>query len=96
MKKVFNFVLLAASLTAGISTAANANELDDLLKQVKADRISVAKLDKKREAEFKSARADKQALLNKAKKALKDQQARNKRLTKAYAANEITLAQKEV
>ena len=69
MKKVFKIVLLAATMTAGFSTAANANELDDLLKEIKSDRISVAKLDKKREAEFKSARADKQALLNKAKKA---------------------------
>jgi biopolymer transport protein ExbB len=67
-----------------------------LLKQVKNDRISEAKIDKKREAEFTSARADKQALLNKAKKDLADQQARNKRLTKEYADNEITLAQKAV
>ena len=94
MKRIFNFVMLAASMSVATSAIA-ANELDDLLKQVKADRISEAKLDKKREAEFKSARADKQALLNKAKKELANQQARNKRLTKAYAANEITLQQKE-
>ena len=96
MKRVINFVLLAASMSAGFATTANANTLDDLLKQVKADRISEAKLDKKREAEFLAARADKQALLNKAKKELADQNARNDRLTKEYAANEITLAQKEV
>jgi biopolymer transport protein ExbB len=96
MKKVINFVLLAASMTAGYTATTNANELDDLLKQVKADRISEAKLDKKREAEFLSARSDKQSLLNKAKRELKAQQDRNTRLTKEYAANEITLAQKEV
>ena len=96
MKKVFNFVLLAASMTAGMTVTAQANQLDDLLKQVKADRISEAKLDKQREAEFLSARADKQALLNKAKAMLKSEQDRNARLTKEYAANEITLAQKEV
>ena len=96
MKKVINFVLLAATLTAGFSVTSQANQLDDLLKQVKADRVSEAKLDKKREAEFLAARADKQALLGKAKKELANQNARNKRLTKAYAANEITLAQKEV
>jgi len=95
MKKVINFVLLAASLSAGFATSANANELDKLLQQVKADRISEAKLDKKREAEFLAARADKQALLNKAKRELKAQQDRNTRLTKEYADNEITLAQKE-
>lgn len=96
MKKVINFVTLAAIMTAGLVASTQANQLDDLLKQVKADRVSEAKLDKKREAEFVSARADKQALLNKAKKELADQNARNKRLTKEYAANEISLAQKEV
>lgn len=96
MKKVINFVALAAIMTVGIVTTTHANQLDDLLKQVQSERISEAKLDKKREAEFLSARADKQALLNKAKKELADQNARNKRLTKEYAANEIKLAQKEV
>jgi biopolymer transport protein ExbB len=94
MKKIINFVMLAASMT--VATSAVANDLDDLLKQVKNDRISEAKLDKKREAEFKSARADKQALLNKAKKELANQNARNKRLTKEYAANDITIAQRSV
>ncbi|GHE98332.1 MotA/TolQ/ExbB proton channel family protein [Thalassotalea profundi] len=96
MKKAINFVLFAASMSVGFSTVANANELDKLLQQVKNDRISQAKLDSKREAEFTSARADKQALLNKAKAELKAQQDRNKRLTKEYADNEITLAQKSV
>jgi biopolymer transport protein ExbB len=96
MKKFINFVTLAAIMTAGFVTSTQANQLDDLLKQVKSDRVSEAKLDKKREAEFVSARADKQALLKKAKGELADQNARNARLTKEYAANEISLAQKEV
>lgn len=96
MKKVINFVLLAASMTAGYVATTNANQLDDLLKQVKSDRVSEAKLDAKREAEFVSERADKQALLNKAKKDLAEQEDRNTRLTKEFSANEITLAQKEV
>jgi len=96
MKKIINFVLLVATITAGLVTTTQADQLDDLLNQVKADRVSEAKLDKKREAEFLSARSDKQALLNKAKKELKNQEERNKRLTKMYAANEIMLAQKEV
>lgn len=96
MKKIINFVALAAIMTTGLVATTQANQLDDLLKQVKSDRVSEAKLDKKREAEFKSARSDKQALLNTAKKELANQEARNKRLTKEYAANEITLAQKEV
>jgi biopolymer transport protein ExbB len=96
MKKIINFIMLAASMTVATSTVAVANDLDDLLKQVKNDRISEGKLDKKREAEFKSARADKQALLSKAKKELANQNARNDRLTKQYAANEIAFTQKTV
>ncbi|GAA0816694.1 MotA/TolQ/ExbB proton channel family protein [Colwellia asteriadis] len=96
MKKVINFVLLAASMTAGMVSTSHANELDALLKQVKADRVSEAKLDKKREAEFLSERADKQSLLATAKKDLANENARNKRLTKEYAANDITIAQKIV
>jgi biopolymer transport protein ExbB len=96
MKKLINFVLLAASMTTGFVATTQANQLDDLLKQVKADRVSEAKLDKKREAEFLSARADKSALLKKATNELANQNARNKRLTKEYAANEILLAQKSL
>jgi biopolymer transport protein ExbB len=96
MKKLINFVLLAASMTTGFVATTQANQLDDLLKQVKADRVSEAKLDKKREAEFLSARADKSALLKKATNELANQNARNKRLTKEYAANEITITQKSV
>jgi biopolymer transport protein ExbB len=94
MRKIINFVMLAASMT--VATSAVANDLDDLLKQVKNDRISEGKLDKAREAEFTSARADKQALLNKAKKELANQNTRNDRLTKEYAANDITIAQRSV
>ncbi|MBA6252732.1 MotA/TolQ/ExbB proton channel family protein [Colwellia sp. BRX10-4] len=94
MRKIINFVMLAASMT--VATSAVANDLDDLLKQVKNDRISEGKLDKAREAEFTSARADKQALLNKAKKELANQNTRNDRLTKEYAANDITIAQRSI
>lgn len=97
MKKFISKAVLAAAmtLTAG-SFAVNAGPLEDLLEQVKADRVSEAKLDKKRESEFLSARADKQALLKKAEAQLAKEQARNKRLTKQFADNEITLANKEV
>ncbi|MGB0936875.1 MAG: MotA/TolQ/ExbB proton channel family protein [Colwellia sp.] len=96
MKRVINFVALAALMSAGVASTTQANQLDDLLKQVKNDRVSVAKLDKKREAEFRADLNKQKALLAKAKKEEAAQQARNKRLTKAYAANEIRLSQKEV
>jgi len=94
MKKFLNYVILSASFV--VAATASANDLNELLNQVKSDRISEAKLDKKREAEFIAARSDKQALLKKAERELANQNARNKRLTTEYAANEITLAQKEV
>lgn len=97
MNKFIKSVAIAATfaLTAGISTNAAANQLDDLLKQIKADRVSVAKLDKKREQEFLSAKADKQALVKKANAQLSAEQARNKRLTKQFADNETMLTTKE-
>ncbi|KGK00932.1 MotA/TolQ/ExbB proton channel family protein [Thalassotalea sp. ND16A] len=97
MNKFIKSVAIAATLTltAGISSNAAANQLDDLLKQVKADRVSVAKLDKQREQEFLSARADKQALLSKAQADLTAENARNKRLTKQFADNETMLTTKE-
>jgi len=94
MKKVFNSLVLAAAVvTAGFTANVNAaGELDKLLNQVKQDRISAGQLNKKREAEFNSARADKQALLNKAQNDLKEEKARGVRLQKQYAQNEKTLA----
>lgn len=94
MKKVFNSLVLAAAVaTAGFSLQATAaGELDNLLQQVKKDRISEGQLNKKREQEFASARADKQALLKKAQDELAAEKARGVRLQKQYAQNEKTLA----
>lgn len=94
MKKVLNSLVLAAALaTAGIAPQANAaGELDRLLQEVKKDRISEGQLNKKREQEFASARADKQALLKKAENELKAEKQRGDDLAKQYAQNEKTLA----
>lgn len=98
MKKVFKGLALVASMTlsAGIALNANANtgELDKLLEQVKKDRISEGKINKKREQEFLSARSDKQALLKKAQTELANEQARGERLKNQFASNEVTLAKK--
>ena len=67
MKQVLNSLLLAAAVASVSFTASAAGELDKLLDQVKKDRISEGNLNKKREREFLSAKADKQALLTKAK-----------------------------
>ena len=98
MKKVFKGFMVAAAVTlsAGVAlnAAADTAKLDQLLEQVKKDRISEAKIDQAREQEFLSDRADKQALLNKAKAAFNAEDARGKALTKKYAENEGALATK--
>jgi biopolymer transport protein ExbB len=92
MKQVLNSLLLAAAVASVSFTANAAGELDKLLDQVKKDRISEGNLNKKREREFLSAKADKQALLTKAKNELKSEKDRGVRLQKQYAQNEKTLA----
>lgn len=91
MKQVLNSLVLAAALVATSFNVSAAGELDKLLDQVKKDRISEGQLNKKREKEFLAAKADKQALLNKAQKELKDEKARGDRLQKQYAQNDLTL-----
>lgn len=97
MKKVLNSLVLAAAVaTLGFaSTATASDKLDTLLKQVKQDRISEGKLNSKREQEFNAAKADKAALLAKAKKELADEKARGERLQKQYAQNEITITTRQ-
>jgi len=92
MKQVLNSLVLAAAVMSVSFTASAAGELDNLLDQVKKDRISEGQLNKKREREFLAAKADKQALLTKAKNELKAEKARGVRLQKQYAQNEKTLA----
>jgi biopolymer transport protein ExbB len=99
MKKLFKGLAVAAVLSVSAGAALNAHAdtaaLDKILEQVKQDRISSGKINKEREQEFLSARADKQALLNKAKRELTAEEDRGDRLKKQYAQNESTLAAKE-
>lgn len=99
MKKVFKGLIIAAAVTmsAGVclNAAADTAKLDQLLEQVKKNRAADAKLDAAREQEFLSDRADKQALLNKAKAAFAAEEARGKSLTQQFADNEGKLAAKE-
>ena len=95
MKNMFKSVLLTAAVAVSAGSVQAADSLDQLLDQVKKNRVSEARINKQREAEFRSARADKQALLRKAQANLKAEQARGDRLAKQFADNEITLAEKE-
>ena len=95
MKTVFKSLLAAASITLLASSAQAATSLEALLEEVKKSRVSEARINKQREAEFQSARADKQALVRKAQAELKAEKTRGERLQKAFADNEVKLAEKE-
>jgi biopolymer transport protein ExbB len=96
MKPVFKSILAAATIALLASHAHAANTLEELLQDVKNNRVSEARINKDREAEFQSARADKQALLKKGQDTLKAEKARGDRLTKQFGDNETKLAEKEV
>lgn len=95
MKQIKKILAVSALALSTLSFGSVASELDDLLKQVKSDRVSEVKLNKKREAEFKAARDQKQALLNRAKKDLANEKARQKRLQQSFADNEKRIVDKE-
>lgn len=99
MKKVFKGLVVAAAVTlsAGVclNAAADTAKLDQLLEQVKAQRTAEGRVNQQREQEFLSGRADKQALLNKAKAEFAAEEARGRNLTKSFADNETKLSAKE-
>ncbi|GAC14068.1 MotA/TolQ/ExbB proton channel family protein [Aliiglaciecola lipolytica] len=94
MKLTFKSVFAATAVTLLASGASAQSTLDQLLEEVKQNRVSEAKLDKQREAEFQSARADKQALLRTAQANLKAEEERGDRLAKQFADNEVKLTEK--
>lgn len=97
MKITLKSVVAAAAVTlfASSSYAQSASAtLDQLLEEVKNNRVSEARLNKQREDEFQSARADKQALLRTAQANLKAEQDRGDRLAKQFSDNEIKLTEK--
>lgn len=95
MKNVFKSILAAASIALVASSANAATSLEELLEEVKKNRVSEARINKQREAEFQSARADKQALVRKAQADLRAEKARGDRLAKQFSDNEVKLAEKE-
>lgn len=97
MKKLFKGLAIATiAMSATVAQAAETSAtLEQLLQKVKSERISEARIDKKREAEFRAERADKQALLNKAKKERDEEKARGKRLLQQHADNERRMAELE-
>jgi len=91
-------IVTAASI-AVLSFSAQAQEaksLEQLLEQVKSNRVSEARANTQREKAFIAERTNKQGLLNKAKRELKAEQDRGDRLAKRFADNEVTLSEKAI
>ncbi|MFT2091336.1 MotA/TolQ/ExbB proton channel family protein [Paraglaciecola sp. 2405UD69-4] len=95
MKTVFKSIFAAASISLLATSAQAASTLEELLEEVKKNRVSEAQINKEREAEFQSERADKQALVRKAQADLKAEKARGDALAKQFSDNEVALAEKE-
>jgi len=97
MKSTIKTLVAAATLTcvASFAQAQSASSLNELLQQVKRDKVSEARVNTQREAEFRSERADKQALLRTAQAAQRAEEARGDRLKEQFANNEQTLIDKE-
>jgi biopolymer transport protein ExbB len=98
MKTTIKTLVATASiaLVAGFANAQAPTTLDDLLNQVKNDRVSEKRLNEAREREFLDERADKQALLRKAQANLKAEEDRGDRLTAQFATNEQTIVDKDI
>lgn len=98
MKTIIKTLVAAASivLVAGFANAQAPTTLDQLLEQVKRDRVSEQRINEAREREFSDERADKQALLRRAEATLKSEEDRGDRLTGQFATNEQTLIDKEI
>ncbi|MEP5047969.1 MAG: MotA/TolQ/ExbB proton channel family protein, partial [Balneola sp.] len=95
MKTVFKSIFAAASISLLATSVNAASTLEELLEDVKKNRVSEAQINKQREAEFQSERADKQALVRKAQADLKAEKARGDALAKQFSDNEVALAEKE-
>jgi biopolymer transport protein ExbB len=99
MNKAMKTMLAAAALTLSAGVAFNATadtaKLDQLLQQVKKERTVEGRVNQEREREFLSARADKQALLNTAKRQLVAEETRGTNLQKKFQENDQLIAQKQ-
>lgn len=90
------FATASVALMASFAHAQAPASLQELLQQVKKDRVSEARVNSQREAEFQNERADKQALLRKAQGQLRAEEQRGDRLQNDFSTNEQTIVDKEV
>lgn len=101
MKQVVKHLVTAAAgitMAAGFAFSASAQEatsLDDLLRIVQENRQSAQRIDQERERRFMDERADRQQMLQEARRELANEEERGQRLQEQFAQNEIDLANKE-
>jgi len=97
MTTLLKYLMLTALVmsTAAVQASGASQTLDQLLQQVKHDRVSQVRIDKKRESQFRAQKADKQALLNKVKQQHQAEKARGKALLVQHSENERRMAQLE-
>ncbi len=96
MKNMIKTLLMVALLGTGVAAAgeqADPQTLDQLMDQVRRASQSSAASNQRREAEFRAARDNQKALLDKAKQALAAEEARSERLRKTFDENEGELTQ---
>jgi len=87
--------VLFTVLLAIVATNVKAEgELEQLLTQMKNERIKEARANKAREKKFKAVRTDQQAILDKAKNKLRAEIARNKQLIDEIALNKSIIEKK--
>lgn len=87
------FSALSAEKNSEEAKAAKAASLDELLQLVKKNQLRQNRVNKDRERKFREDRNNQRALLNRAKKEQKDQEARSERLKAQMTANEKKLAE---
>jgi biopolymer transport protein ExbB len=96
MKQMLTFVFMAFLLTTPQAQAAEKPaDLDQLLNQVKRERVLEQQQNKLREAEFVTARDQQANLLAQAKKQLAYEEQRTAELNQAFQENEKTLSDKQ-
>jgi biopolymer transport protein ExbB len=88
-------VLAAASLFSLAAPASAVESLDELLEQTRLARARQAEVNAQRERDFLSRREQQASLLAEAKRARDAAEARSKRLSAQFDANEIELAERE-
>ncbi len=98
MRKLVVLLLLSTTLLGSLPTAYAVDKptnLNELLEQVRRDRVLEQKENKLREAEFVNARNQQASLLSKAKAQLAHEEQRSTALNNAFEDNETALAEQE-